>query len=387
MVPSSLTVACRNRRSAICPPCSDLYQADAWILVAAGLGGGKGVAPDVISHPRFFVTLTAPSFGPVHRATNSGWCHQRTRQRCPHDGVLVCRERHQNNDVVLGTPLCVECFDYRGAVLWNHAVSRLWVRTMQETRRESAKIAGVARDELESSVTLNYIKVVEFQRRGLAHVHAIVRADGPHRTSPPNWLTSAVLHEALLRAHQRTWVNDLDHSRIHWGKQLAIAEIVAESGSVTKAASYLAKYATKTTTGDLSFAYRFTTREQIESTNTSDHLRTLALTCFDLASEPQLQGHPMERCANAFGMKGQLVTKSRDYSSTFQALRSARADHESSSNTHQVLPGSFGYLGRGYDDPIAERGAQILHQMKLDARREHREAKLLARELVSSEPL
>ena len=32
--------------------------------------------------------------------------------------------------VVLGDPLCPECFDYRGAVLWNAHVPRLWERTL-----------------------------------------------------------------------------------------------------------------------------------------------------------------------------------------------------------------------------------------------------------------
>src|ERR1700733_8305655 len=62
-----LLVPCKDRRAAGCPPCSRLYQADAWQLVAAGIRGGKGVSPGVVAHPQLFVTLTAPSFGPVHR--------------------------------------------------------------------------------------------------------------------------------------------------------------------------------------------------------------------------------------------------------------------------------------------------------------------------------
>jgi uncharacterized Zn-finger protein len=61
-----LRVACKDRRAVICSACSHLYQADAWIMVSAGLVGGKGVPASVLSHPRVFMTLTAPSFGPVH---------------------------------------------------------------------------------------------------------------------------------------------------------------------------------------------------------------------------------------------------------------------------------------------------------------------------------
>ena len=126
---------CKDRRAAVCPACSRLYQADAWQLVAAGLRGGKGVDPSVLEHPQLFVTLTAPSFGPVH---------------CPRalkaERVLPCRPRRSDDSVrtggpcrassatartpsLLGDPLCAECFDYRGAVLWNAHVPRLWERT------------------------------------------------------------------------------------------------------------------------------------------------------------------------------------------------------------------------------------------------------------------
>ncbi|WP_373290093.1 replication initiator, partial [Longimycelium tulufanense] len=38
-----LLVACNNRRSSVCEPCSARYEADAFHLVCAGMVGGKGV--------------------------------------------------------------------------------------------------------------------------------------------------------------------------------------------------------------------------------------------------------------------------------------------------------------------------------------------------------
>jgi hypothetical protein len=38
----------------LCPACADLDQADAFILVATGLYGGKGVVEEVDGHPRVF---------------------------------------------------------------------------------------------------------------------------------------------------------------------------------------------------------------------------------------------------------------------------------------------------------------------------------------------
>jgi hypothetical protein len=48
------------------PRVAATYRADACQLLAAGLKGGKGVPDTVASHPRLFVTFTAPSFGWVH---------------------------------------------------------------------------------------------------------------------------------------------------------------------------------------------------------------------------------------------------------------------------------------------------------------------------------
>ena len=53
---SSLRVACKDRRQVVCPACSYAYRADAWILVASGLNGGKGnprgrwLAPSTLRH-------------------------------------------------------------------------------------------------------------------------------------------------------------------------------------------------------------------------------------------------------------------------------------------------------------------------------------------------
>ena len=68
-----LRKACGNRREAVCPPCAERYRQDAYHLIAAGPRGGKGVPDTVAEHPAVFVTLTAPSFGPVHtRALGPG---------------------------------------------------------------------------------------------------------------------------------------------------------------------------------------------------------------------------------------------------------------------------------------------------------------------------
>src|SRR6185437_4109143 len=148
LVERDLLVPCKDRRTAVCPACARLYQADAWQLVAAGLRGGKGVDPAVLDHPQLFVTMTAPTFGPVHaRVLRDGRVRpcrpRRGDQRCPHGLSVSCLERHGENALVLGDPLCAQCFDYRSAVLWNAYVPRLWERTSQRLYREVARAEGL----------------------------------------------------------------------------------------------------------------------------------------------------------------------------------------------------------------------------------------------------
>ncbi len=137
---------CKNRRASVCPSCSDLYAADTWQLVTAGICGGRHGMPESIgSHPAVFVTLTAPSFGAVHgvRAGVSGGArrchrpalgglgdgedHRKTARgsaaplyrRCVHGKPLWCNEIHDTKDNSVGQPLREQCYDYTGHVLFS----------------------------------------------------------------------------------------------------------------------------------------------------------------------------------------------------------------------------------------------------------------------------
>src|SRR6185437_2559269 len=163
-----------DRRVSVCPPCAETYRADTYQLIRTGLAGGKGMPESVSIHPCVFATFTAPSFGPAHtRVELSGGKIARCRPRrkasyCPHGRRLSCGQRHKQNEVCLGRPLCPECYDYNAAVIWNAHAPELWRRTVIALRRHLDKLAkarGVR-------VRLSYAKVAEFQRRGLIHFHA-----------------------------------------------------------------------------------------------------------------------------------------------------------------------------------------------------------------------
>ena len=137
-------MACKTRRASRCPSCAEIYRADTYQLIRAGLVGGKGVPDTVTDHPAVFVTLTAPSFGAVHtRREKNGTvlpCRpRRDRGTCPHGRAQSCTERHAADDPRLGEPLCPDCYDYAGSVLFNALAPELWRRftlALRRTRRQ-----------------------------------------------------------------------------------------------------------------------------------------------------------------------------------------------------------------------------------------------------------
>jgi hypothetical protein len=108
MPDSVLYTACGNRRATVCPSCADTYRADTFQLVSAGLVGGKGVPVTVATHPCVFLTVTAPSFGPVHahRTDTRGRllpCRpRRDTEPCEHGHPVGCFTRHDEDDPIIG---------------------------------------------------------------------------------------------------------------------------------------------------------------------------------------------------------------------------------------------------------------------------------------------
>jgi hypothetical protein len=172
-----LYVPCGNRR--VCPACSEAYRADTYQVVKAGLAGGKGVPLTVGRHPCVFLTLTAPSFGPVHaNHRDDRPCHpRRTPHTCEH-GVTV--DRHTEDGPVSGRPFCLDCYDHTHQVVWNGFAGELWRRTRNTAVRQLRQLE----QRYACRLRLSYAKVAEFQRRGVVHIHAMVRLDGFDRDDP-----------------------------------------------------------------------------------------------------------------------------------------------------------------------------------------------------------
>ncbi|GLY79718.1 hypothetical protein Airi01_079850 [Actinoallomurus iriomotensis] len=253
-----LRVACKTRRASRCPSCAETYRADTYQLIRAGLVGGKGVPAEVAEHPAVFLTLTAPSFGAVHSLCMKNGQVLRCRPRrkggtCPHGRPVACNERHSADDPRLGEPICPDCYDHTGSVLFNALAPELWRRFTIRLRRVLARNCGLSVKELGQVLKVSFAKVAEYQRRGVVHFHAIVRLDGPDgpATLPPGWATLDGLAEAITEAARHVTVAtpeaaELPSLTLAWGRELDIRPITANGDLTEQAvAGYVAKYATK----------------------------------------------------------------------------------------------------------------------------------------------
>ncbi len=340
-----LHVACGNRRESVCPACSQVYKRDARQLVRAGLAGGKGIPESITAHPCVFVTLTASSFGPVHARRMRGKtvlpCRPRRdakTRRCPHGRDISCPTRHVETDPRLGQPMCPDCYDYEAAVLFNAYAGDLWRRFITYLPRHLARLAEVSQKTLLSQVRIRFVKVAEYQARGVVHFHAVIRLDaaGQDYQPPPGQYTDGLLCDAIDQAAAVTLPIDHGGQTVMLGfgpqtdRRPVHRDTIITTGQPLDAvavANYIAKYATKTLHAPGVPDTRIWHASEITGLRCSAHYRAMITTAWELGSR-QATGDPRFRqWAHMLGYGGHFLTKSRRYSVTFGQLRAARASY------------------------------------------------------------
>ena len=334
-------VKCGNRRAAMCPSCSAEYKGDAWHLILCGLAGGKGIPASVVDHPATFATLTAPSFGPVHGIRQKGPCRaRRDKPVCEHGRPLWCGRRHAEDDAWLGTPLCVDCYDYTGHVVWQWHAPELWRRFTIALQRDLARRCGLPVTGFRARCKIAYSKVVEFQARGLIHLHVPIRLDGPEGPDglAPDLPVGTVDLEAAV--HSAAGKVALDSApladgtvyRLRWGSQVdtrAITETAPRDGHQQarlahpeQVAGYLAKYLTKATE-DFGLPVRVLSANHARAAGATPHAVRIINAAQGLAAQGGAYGRLLANLAT-LGYRGHPITKSRAYSVTFGQLRRVR---------------------------------------------------------------
>jgi hypothetical protein len=368
-----LHVACGNRRESACPACSVTYKRDARQLVRSGLIGGKGIPETVAEHPCIFATFTAPSFGPVHARRERGGkvlpCRPRRDARkraCPHGRDISCPVRHHEDDSRLGRPMCGDCYAYESAVVFNASAGDLWRRFTTYLPRQLARMMGVTQKELRSLVRLRFVKVAEYQARGVVHFHAIIRIDAntddDTYAPPPDRWTADVLADAIQAAASAASVpacvgNTGNTLLVRFGAQTDTRIIRSgTSGALTRTAvaNYIAKYATKTADAPGLPSYRIRARLELQALRCPTHYRRLIETAWALG---------YTQWAHCLGYGGHFLTKSRRFSVTFGQLRTTRKEHRRAQRhpdgeldpwgrivdeTTVLFLGDWHYAGSGY---------------------------------------
>ena len=396
-----LLKACGTRRATRCPSCAATYASDARMLVRTGMSGGKGVPESVSQHPMVFATFTAPSFGAVHRTRGAQPCRAGTNQQpCAHGRSLTCHRRHRTDDPLLGHPFCPDCYDYERSVLWNATCPELWRRTTIYVRRELARLYDMNVKELDRSVRLSFAKVAEFQRRGVVHLHAILRVDPRDDESDvPHFINARTLTSAIRAAASKVSAplprgfSGAPLASARWGRQLDVRVInarevggdasVNDEGrrSSRAVANYVAKYSTKSTDDLGVLDRRLTSLDDLDARNVSAHFRRLVATAWQLGALTHLTR--LRTWAHSLGFGGHWLTKSRRYSVTFKFLRAERQawqvqrQHGTAPNEQSITIGVWKWIGAGWRDKGDAWLAQQGQREKLQSRAEAREARCI----------
>ncbi len=375
---------CGNRRGSVCPSCSKIYQRDAYQIVRAGIIGGKGIPATVAQHPAMFSTFTAPSFGAVHhRIVKKHTCEKRNRcdcraepchannklPMCGHGVPEYCYARHERDDARLGKPLCMDCYDYEGHVVWNNQATELWRRTKQAIDRELKKIC---RERGIPTVIVGYTskgkrirksaakascgKAAEFQARAAVHFHALVRLDGQGSQDPkaivvpPSLLAIEDLERAIVTAVRSISFVTAPHPAnldkdgnpqgwlIAWGEQQDNKPItLSGEGEVTdsQVAGYIAKYATKSTevTGHTSARIKDETIDWYAD-ESGGHAKRLVAACWRLGA-PVLDADTASELL-AFLKNPELVGSTAPKSGSVNPRRCNECGHWSTSTRCRV---------------------------------------------------
>lgn len=167
-------IPCSSANAVKCPTCAELQARLRQRQILDGLQREVWVG---------FLTTTAPSFGPVHRAS---WTIKNEYQESKlppskrdafrltilkKNGKCPCGATHTYMDDAVGTPLDPASYDYSGEVIWSENLPAL-TKSLNRQLRRIAEGLGIARDDLATYA------VYERQKRASLHQHTLITVQG-----------------------------------------------------------------------------------------------------------------------------------------------------------------------------------------------------------------
>lgn len=279
-----------------------------------------GIDAEMLSGYTFwFVTLTAPSFGAIHRVPKSKASEV---VRC------ACGETHQHGSEYRGTPLNQRWYKYGLQAKWNQASSELF------------RISGKHLSKLIPDVEWSFAR--EWQSRGALHFHGIVRV-------PAGYDQTKTWH-ALQK--MRTYTSG-DFS---WGKEIDVQAINGDDAG--NSVRYMAKV--------VSYTAKQQGDEGLISEVRRKHYERLDWHAARLicgAAGCRGNGSCTGRAHRSFGYAGQMITRSKGWSlvglnqSSLVEERKQYAIEHAAQTRHQ---NELELLSKSWD---AERRSEMVQDM------------------------
>ena len=219
---------------------------------------------------------------------------------------------------------------------------KLWRRLTTYLPRHLARRLGITQKRLRALVRVRYVKVAEYQARGVVHFHAVIRLDAPgdDYQPPPPGIDAAMLCDAVRAAAAAVRIAQPDGT----GTNITLGFGAPQGTDVRPirrddltgtgkplnhqaVANYIAKYATKTLTAPGVPAQRLRHLVDIEHLRCPAHYKRMITTAWQLGGKCQTGDPRFGQWAHMLGYGGHFLTKSCRYSVTFGQLRKTRTEH------------------------------------------------------------
>ena len=233
--------------------------------------------------------------------------------------------------------MCPDCYDYEAAVLFNLHAGKLWKRFTTYLPRHLARLAGVTGKQLRQELRIRYVKVAEYQARGVIHFHAVIRLDANTKDGflpPMVRYDAALLGDAIALAAKAVRL-DVPGSgpriRLGFGRELDCRPVwrqpFAASGNPLDpgaVANYIAKYVTKAVDVPGLPDIRIKHASEIDALRCPSHHKRMVAMAWDLGARTSVGDPRLRHWAHTLGYGGHPLTKSRRYSVTFGYIRGER---------------------------------------------------------------
>jgi Replication initiator protein, pSAM2 len=165
--------------------------------------------------------------------------------------------------------------------------------------RHLAGALGWTQRETKERVRLSFCRVAEFQRRGVVHLHAVLRADGVDG-KPPVLTAEDLARAAWSAARAVAVVHPLGVAR--WGNQVDVQVLDRSAGPRAQhVAGYVAKYATKSSDGGGALDAPVRSEEDLAHRSLPPHLRRMAETAWALGGDSLFEPYRLRRHAHGLG--------------------------------------------------------------------------------------